>query len=312
MEEVLRVENLAKSFGGKIVVDNISFSVPRGQILGFLGPNGAGKTTSLRIIMGILNPDSGEIFFNFNGKPSTLDKTKVGYLPEEKGLYEEAKVLPNLIYIGQLKGMEKNSARQKAQKWLERVGLEEYANQKFDKLSRGMKQKVQFIASVLHDPDFLVLDEPFAGLDPVNQNFFMGVVRELQEQGKTILFSAHQMNLVEEICDSIFLINKGKQILSGNLKQIKESYKEYNVSIFFNPEDDPSFLLNHPEIQINKKKVGYLNFTFRGDNNINKLIGQITANLDLKEIQASTPPLHDIFINAVQERGEEVDEDQFV
>ncbi len=310
MEEILQVENLVKGFGDKIVVDQVNFSVPRGQILGFLGPNGAGKTTSLRIIMGILNADGGKVTFNFDGRPSPLDKSRVGYLPEEKGLYEEAKVLPNLIYIGELKGMQRSVAREKATQWLERVDLDGYANQKFDKLSRGMKQKVQFIASVLHDPEFLVLDEPFAGLDPVNQNFFLGIVQELKERGKTILFSAHQMNLVEEICDSIVLINKGKQVLSGNLKEIKESYKEYNVALHFNPEGDPSFLLNNPEIDVNRMEPGNLHFTFRGENNINSLVSNITEKLNLKEIQIATPPLHDIFINAVQERGEEVDENQ--
>jgi len=310
MSTILQVENLTKGFGNKRVVDDISFSVPRGDILGFLGPNGAGKTTSLRIIMGILKADRGRVSFFFNEQPSALDKRRVGYLPEEKGLYEEARVLPNLTYIGVLKGMPPSEARSRAAEWLERVDLQEYASQKFDKLSRGMKQKVQFIASVLHEPEVLVLDEPFAGLDPINQEFFLGIITELQQKGITILFSAHQMNMVEEICDSIVLINKGKQVLSGNLKEIKESYKEYNVSLYFEPGNDPSFLWEDPRVVVNKKEEDYLHLSFQGENDINQLINSITARLTLKEFQVATPPLHDIFINAVKERGEEVEENQ--
>ncbi len=197
MNKMLTVNNLTKSFGKIIAVNDISFSVNKGEIMGFLGPNGAGKTTAIRMIMGIIKADRGDINFYYNNQeqPEALDKNKIGYLPEEKGLYDDVKVIDNLIYLAFLKGLSRKEAKKRGLEWLERLGLEDYFNQKLEKLSRGMKQKVQFIASIIHEPDFVVLDEPFAGLDPINQEFVIEIIRELQKQGLTILFSAQPIKM---------------------------------------------------------------------------------------------------------------------
>ncbi len=231
MDTILTVKELAKSYGAKKAVDRISFTVSRGEVIGLLGPNGAGKTTAIRMIMGILPVDRGEVNFRFNGRAKRLDKSRVGYLPEERGLYDDVKVLDNLIYLSGLKGKSPQDARKDGLAWLERLSLTDYANQKLEKLSKGMQQKVQFIASILHRPQLVLFDEPFSGLDPVNQDFLKEIIRELQAEGVTVLLSAHQMNLVEELCDSIFLINRGREVLSGNLREIKQGYKESIVEI---------------------------------------------------------------------------------
>jgi len=214
METILDVKGLTKSFGNKKAVDNISLSVTRGEVMGLLGPNGAGKTTAIRMIMGIMAPDAGEISFNFGDGPQPLDKSRIGYLPEERGLYDDARVIENLLYLAGLKGMPAAEARREALQWLERLDLGAYANQKLEKLSKGMQQKVQFIASILHRPVLVLFDEPFSGLDPVNQDVIKEIIRELRDGGTTVLLSAHQMNMVEELCDSIFLINHGREVLS--------------------------------------------------------------------------------------------------
>ena len=307
MGKMLTVNNLTKSFGDVTAANDISFSVNKGEIMGFLGPNGAGKTTVFRIIMGIIRADYGEISFYFNNKPEGLNKQKIGYLPEEKGLYEDVKVIDNLIYIANLKGLSRKEAKKAGLEWLERLDLKDYSKQKLEKLSRGMNQKVQFIAAIIHKPDFVVLDEPFAGLDPVNQEFVIEIVRELQEEGLTILFSAHQMNMVEELCDSIFMINQGEQVLQGNLKDIKNSYQEYNVEINFRDESDSTFLKKIKGIDINKQGPGYVKCIYNGNLDINELVNQLTDNLQLEEIKVETPPLHDIFINTVKKRGGKIE-----
>jgi len=307
MDQMLTVKNLTKTFGDTTAVDDITFSVNKGEIMGFLGPNGAGKTTAIRIIMGIIEADRGEVSFYYNDKKQKLDKHKIGYLPEEKGLYDDVKVIDNLVYLAFLKGIARKEAHKRGLEWLERLGLEEYANQKLEKLSRGMQQKVQFIVSIIHRPDFVVLDEPFAGLDPVNQEFVIEIIRELQQQGVTILFSAHQMNMVEELCDSIFMINHGKQVLQGNLKDVKKSYEEYNVEINYSGENDLSFLNNIAGIEIQKQEPEYVQCIYNGDIDINSLVKQLTDKIKLEGIKVETPPLHDIFINTVKKRGGKIE-----
>ena len=308
MEKMLTVNNLTKSFGEVIAANDISFSVNKGEIKGFLGPNGAGKTTVIRMIMGIIDSDKGDINFYYNNnQPEALNKQKIGYLPEEKGLYDDVKVIDNLIYLAILKGLSRKEAKKVGLEWLERLDLKEYSKHKLEKLSRGMKQKVQFIASIIHKPDFVVLDEPFAGLDPVNQEFVIEIIRELQDQGLTILFSAHQMNMVEELCDSIFMINQGQQVLQGDLKEIKRGYQEYNVEINYRGESDISFLKKISDIEIQKKEEGYVKCLYSGNIEINKLVKQLTEKFQLEGIRVETPSLHDIFINTVKKRGGKIE-----
>lgn len=249
-ELVLSVNNVVKQFQRKTAVDNVSFSVGKGEIVGFLGPNGAGKTTTLRMIMGITAPDSGTITFHGAnsaaayrapggagdgaGGNTTIPKHRVGYLPEERGLYKEARVLDILLFLSGIKGIRRHEARERALHWLHHFELGDYANAKVNELSKGMAQKVQFIAAVMHEPDLVVLDEPFSGLDPVNQDLFKNEIRKLAEAGAAVLLSSHQMNLVEETCDRIFLINAGRRVLYGPLLDIKSQYGLHRVHLYTN------------------------------------------------------------------------------
>lgn len=307
METILNVKGLAKSFGPKKTVDKISLSVARGEVMGLLGPNGAGKTTAIRMIMGILTPDAGEISFNFNGRAQPLDKSKIGYLPEERGLYEDVRVCDNLVYLAGLKGKPATEARQEALQWLERLDLGAYADQKLEKLSKGMQQKVQFVASILHRPPLVLFDEPFSGLDPVNQDFFKEIIRELQAGGTTVLLSAHQMNLVEELCDSIFLINHGREVLSGKLQEIKESYKENIVELRFDPAEDSTFLKMIPGLRILQEQPGWAIMRYSGSAGINPLLRELGSKLTVSAITVEKPPLHEIFIETIRKRGEDIE-----
>jgi ABC-2 type transport system ATP-binding protein len=307
METILNVKGLTKSFGPKKAVDGISLSVIRGEVMGLLGPNGAGKTTAIRMIMGILTPDAGEICFNFGGRPQPLDKGKIGYLPEERGLYDDARVIENLLYLADLKGRPAREARREALQWLERLDLGDYADQKLEKLSKGMQQKVQFIASILHRPELVLFDEPFSGLDPVNQDFFKEIIRELQDGGTTVLLSAHQMNLVEELCDSIFLINHGREVLSGKLQAIKESYKEHLVELRYNPAEESGFLKKIPGLRILREQPGLAVMRYSGSAGINALLQEFGSRLKVSAITVEKPPLHEIFIETVRERGEDIE-----
>lgn len=303
MDLILDVKDLSKSFGAKKAVDGISFGAARGEILGLLGPNGAGKTTAIRMIMGILAPDGGEISFRFNGHYQHLDKSRIGYLPEDRGLYEDVKVADNLVYLAGLKGKPAGEARREAQQWLERLDLADYAGQKLEKLSKGMQQKVQFVASILHRPPLVLFDEPFSGLDPVNQDFFKEIIRELQAGGTTVLLSAHQMNMVEELCDSIFLINHGREVLSGNLQKIKEDYKEYIVELHYDPAAGGASLNMVPGLRLVKEQPGLAVARYSGSAGINSLLRELGAKLKIRAITVEKPPLHEIFIETVRERG---------
>jgi ABC-2 type transport system ATP-binding protein len=307
METILNVRGLTKSYGPKRAVDGISLSVIRGEVVGLLGPNGAGKTTAIRMIMGILTPDAGEISFNFGGRSQPLDKRQVGYLPEERGLYDDARVIENLLYLATLKGRPAAEARREARQWLERLDLGAYADQKLEKLSKGMQQKVQFVASILHRPRLVLFDEPFSGLDPVNQDFFKEIIRELQDGGTTVLLSAHQMNLVEELCDSIFLINHGREVLSGKLEAIKESYKEYIVELHYDPSEESGFLKMISGLRILKEQPGLAVMRYSGGAAINALLQELGSKLTVRAITVEKPPLHEIFIETVRERGEDIE-----
>jgi ABC-2 type transport system ATP-binding protein len=226
---VIRVEHLVKRYDEVVAVDDLSFEVREGELFGLLGPNGAGKTTTIRIIMDILQPDGGSVRV-LGARPADA-KERVGYLPEERGLFRDVKVLDTLIYLAELKGMGRAQARERGEALLERIDLDAWADRKVKDLSRGMQQRLQFIASLVHDPDLLILDEPFQGLDPVNTERLKGFVDELRENGKTIVLSTHQMNLVEALCDRILLINHGRDVLYGHLDEIKEEHAPHAVRL---------------------------------------------------------------------------------
>lgn len=219
----LRVENVSKHYGDFTAVDDLTFSVRSGRVFGFLGPNGAGKTTTIRMIVGITAPDDGRIEI-FGEKISNEIQNRIGYLPEERGLYKKMKILDQLRYFAALKGVPQAEADKRIDFWLERMNLAEWKKKKTTDLSKGMQQKVQFISTVLHDPDLLILDEPFSGLDPVNVEFLIDVMTEFKTQEKTIIFSTHLMETAERLCNDILLINRSKKVISGSLREVKESY----------------------------------------------------------------------------------------
>ena len=220
---VLSARRLRKQYGSFIAVEDLTFDVYPGEIFGLLGPNGAGKTSTIRILMDIFKADSGEV--ELLGRPPGRSRERVGYLPEERGLYRDQRVTEVLVYLARLKGVDTATARQRVQAWLERVELADWGDKRIKELSRGMQQKVQFVASLIHDPDLLILDEPFQGLDPVNVELLKGLMRSQVSEGRSIVLSAHQMNLVEELCDRILLINEGRAVLYGTFETDKEGVR---------------------------------------------------------------------------------------
>jgi len=226
----LRVENVIKRFGDFTAVDDLSFDVRAGRVFGFLGPNGAGKTTTIRMIVGITAPDDGKIEL-FGEQMSAALQDKIGYLPEERGLYKKMKVVDQLRYFAALKSVPRDQADKRIDFWLDRMNLAEWKTKKTTDLSKGMQQKIQFISTVLHDPDLLILDEPFSGLDPVNVEFMIDVLAEFKQRNKTVIFSTHLMETAERLCNDILLINKGKVVISGSLRDVKESYGHDRIAL---------------------------------------------------------------------------------
>lgn len=294
---LLTVKDIVKTYGKDRVVDKISFQIKRGEIFGLLGPNGAGKTTTIRMIMGITAPDAGSIEFNFQNE-GKLQK-KVGYLPEDRGIYQTSKVHETIIYFGQLKGLQYSQASKSAMEWLEKLDLKNYANRKIEDLSKGMQQKVQFIISIIHRPEFVVLDEVFAGLDPVNQDFFKEIMRSLADEGITVLLSSHRMNLVEELCDQILVVNKGKQVLYGKLSEIKDEFNEERVMIKYRGNVD--FFKKHSQVLDLKEREQQVEFYLSSQVTPNKFIREIPTDIQIDEISVVKPPLHDIFVRTIKD-----------
>lgn len=295
---VIRVQDLVKRYGDVVAVDELSFAVERGELFGMLGPNGAGKTTSIRIIMDILQPDAGEV--SVLGRRPGLVKDRVGYLPEERGLYRDLKVLDTLVYLAELKGVPRAEARTRAMALLERVQLDDWAERKVKDLSRGMQQRLQFIASIVHDPEVMILDEPFQGLDPVNTERLKGFVDELHAAGKTIVLSTHQMNLVEALCDRILLIHQGRAVLYGPLAAIKEEYAPNAVRVrtFDGLPELPGVMAVEPD-------DGAFNLTLaEGVSPQDVLRALVERGVEVRAFEVAPVPLEDIFVDVVS--GEEV------
>lgn len=293
--EILKVNDVEKSFKNKKVVKELSFQVNKGEIMGLLGPNGAGKTTTIRMIMGIIQPDSGSVSFRGNGMGKS-SKSNIGYLPEERGLYEDAKTRDVLEYLGTLKGMSRQSARENAEVWLEKLDLSGHEDAKISELSKGMAQKVQFIASILHEPDLTILDEPFAGLDPVNQDLFRGIVKELRQAGTTILLSSHRMNMVEELCERVFMIHEGRDVLNGDLEKIKEEFGKELVEIKFSGEG--RIISEHFGDRISNLELedGSASFYIEKGFSPDGFLRDLPEAVEVEEIKLGKPPLHDIFV----------------
>jgi ABC-2 type transport system ATP-binding protein len=243
---LLEVKNLSKHFDGVTAVDDVSFNVPEGSIFGLIGRNGAGKTTILRMIMNVFMPDGGEVLFN--GSPAGDEfRERTGYLPEERGMYKKLKVLETILFFAELKGKSGPKIQEQAIQYLKEFGLYERRNSKVGELSKGNQQKVQFISTIIHDPDFIILDEPFSGLDPINTNILKNIILEMKKKGKVIIFSTHLMEFAEKMCDHITLIEKGKVILLGKLSDIKLQFGQRNITVTY--EGDVSFLKDEPYVE---------------------------------------------------------------
>lgn len=293
----LIVKNVNKSFGDKHVVDNISFSLEEPGVFGLLGTNGAGKTTTIRMILGIIKKDSGEI--SWNGKAVTRGNVNFGYLPEERGLYPKSTIYDQLVYFANLKGLDKRAADMAVKMWLDKLNLMEYINSPAEKLSKGNQQKVQFITSMLHDPDLIVLDEPFSGLDPVNTEILSKIMKDLVKSGKYIIMSSHQMSVIEEFCSDLVILNRGKTVLSGNLKEIKDSYETNKVLIETTDEIDG--ILKKLKVDVLDKNDEEYLVSADADNRRKLLNELVKNNIDVKTFKVIKPTLHEIFIEKVGE-----------
>ncbi len=294
---IIQVDELVKRYGDVVAVDHLSFEVRRGEILGLLGPNGAGKTTTIRVIMGILQPDEGSV--TVLGQPPGRAKGRVGYLPEERGLYRNLKVLDTLIYLAELKGASRKTTQKRAATLLERIGLEDWAGRKVRDLSRGMQQRLQFIASLIHDPDILFLDEPFQSLDPVNTERIKTFITDLHREGKTIVLSTHQMNLVEALCDRILLADRGRAVLYGPLDQIKGEYAPHVVRVRTAriPPDIPGVTAVEPD-------DGAFNLTLAAGTSPQAVLrALLERDVEVQLFEVAPVPLEDIFVAVVD--GEE-------
>jgi ABC-2 type transport system ATP-binding protein len=296
---MLEVIDLVKSFDSTQAVDGISFKVKRGQIMGLLGPNGAGKTTTIRMIMNILKPDLGEIIYN-NESRNKIKRALFGYLPEERGLYQRASVLKMLVYFAMLNGFSKHRAEVEAIRLLDRLGLIEYTQSKVDELSKGMQQKIQFIAAIVHDPEILILDEPFAGLDPVNQIVLRNIIEKFKEEEKIVILSTHQMDDVERLCDLICLINQGKVIYKGALDTLKKQFRQN--AYYLETEDDLTFIHDLEFIEVLEEHNQSCKFVLKSkEGSVRKLLETVFQNTSLKKFVQVEPTLHDIFIKMIQQ-----------
>jgi len=294
---MLVINNLSKTFrGGIIAVENLSFSVNDRRICGILGPNGAGKTTTIRMILNIIQPDNGTILLN-NQSITESSKNVLGYLPEERGLYKKSTIENTLLYFASLKKISPTSAKKLIEPWLERFNLQNMGKRKVEELSKGNQQKVQFIAAVLHNPDLLILDEPFSGLDPLNQILFKEVVMDLRKQGKAIIFCTHQLESAETICDDILLINKGRAILNGSLESIKEQFTKNSLQIDF--EGDGSIIKQLSSVLKATVEHGKAEIELREGYTINQLLSELIPHIQIQNFEKSAPSLLSIFTSVV-------------
>lgn len=295
---LLEVKNLKKYFATQKAVDDISFSIERGSIFGLLGPNGAGKTTLLRMITGIFYPDEGQITLDGQPFKALDDAAKIGYMPEERGLYKKMKIGEQAIYLARLKGLSKAEATERVRAWFVKFEMQSWWGKKVEDLSKGMSQKLQFVTTVLHEPSLIILDEPFSGLDPVNANLIKDEIFNLAKKGSTIIFSTHRMEQVEEICDHIILLNKGKKILDGTIEHIKHEYKDniYRLGVSALPEHLMTYIFD-----VVKHDPNQLLLKLAHGSTPNEVLQFfLNQGLAIKSFNEVMPSLNDIFIKLVE------------
>ncbi len=288
------VKKLFKSYNDQIAVKNLSFSVDPGEILGLIGPNGAGKSTTIKIMLDFMKPDSGEVDL-FGGQMSETTKNRIGYLPEARGLYKELKVLDCIVYLASLKGMDKATSKERALQLLERTGMLESEKKRIKHLSKGMGQMIQFIVTIIHNPELLIMDEPFSGLDPVNTELMKQMVGKYRDEGKAIILSTHQMNQVEELCDRVLMIDHGEEVLYGNLREIKSRFKRHSVQV--SVDGEISDLSGVTEIRTTKDGFELL---LSEDGSPQRVLDQLRGqDLEIQRFEITTPSLHSIFLHMV-------------
>lgn len=294
---MLIVNSLVKRFNTTLAVDNISFTVRPGKIFGLLGPNGAGKTTTIRTILNIIKPTSGEIIFN--GNPITYEYyNMIGYLPEERGLYKRSRVIDVLVYFASLKNLSNRDATKFADFWLKKLNIYNFRNKKIEQLSKGNQQKIQLIAAISHNPSLLILDEPFTGFDPINQQEVKDIILSFVSEGKTIILSTHQMELAEKLCEDILLINNGKEVSSGNLSDIKKNFGGNNIRLGFT--GDSAFLDHLPEIIKHDNYNNYSDIQLRDDIIPSEFLKKMIGKIEVNHFSVVEPSLNKIFIDLIQ------------
>jgi len=292
------VNHVFKSYADKAVVNDLSFSVAQGEMFGLIGPNGAGKTTTIRMMMDIIKPDSGEVTL-LGEKLSEATKNRLGYLPEERGLYKKLSVLESIVYLASLKGMDRHSATEKANGLLNQTAMLDSKRKKIEELSKGMGQIIQFIVTIIHDPQLVILDEPFAGLDPVNTELLKGMFADLRNQGKAVILSTHQMNQVEELCDRILMINNGQAILYGNLSEIKSRYRGDSVLL-----DCKGELGEVPGVTAKSTHKGYTELILDGKTTPQQVLAHLVSRgMVINRFEVATPSLNEIFLKEVGKRS---------
>lgn len=293
---MLSVKNITKTFGERVAVNDLSFKMTESGVFGLIGTNGAGKTTSIRVILGIMKADGGSA--QWNGRPISRDTVRFGYLPEERGIYMKEKVSEQLVYFGMLHKMTRNDALASSRKWIARLGLDEYAEYVAEKLSKGNQQKVQLIAALMHDPLLIFLDEPFSGLDPVNTELFRSIIRELVDDGRYIVMSSHQMSTVEEYCENLVILDRGRTVLSGNLKEIKASYGRTRLAVNSSPVAKTA--ADALGLRAIEERADYTEYRINGYGDAKKLmdtmiaVGEYPSYFVIRE-----PSLHEIFLDKV-------------
>jgi ABC-2 type transport system ATP-binding protein len=302
---MLRIEHIRKQYENHLALDDVSIHVPEGSVYGLLGPNGAGKTSLIRIINQITAPDAGDVFFK-NEKLNQTHISQIGYLPEERGLYKKMEIGEQVLYLAQLKGLSKAEAIKRAKYWFEKMEIQTWWKKKVEELSKGMQQKVQFIATIIHEPELLILDEPFSGFDPVNAEIIKNEFLELNKKGTTIIFSSHRMESVEQLCNHIALIHKSKKILEGSVVDIRQQYKEHKYAVCIK-KGKTELEIRNVGMEINriteKQDATQLEITLASNTNINNTLGILLKHFELVSFEEIIPSIHDIFIKNVTQHN---------
>ena len=293
MEVLVELERVSKSYEEKAAVRDLTLKIEAGSMFGLLGPNGAGKTSTIRMIVGITLPDAGKVTL-FNKPWASASLARVGYLPEERGLYKKMKVIDQLVFLGELRGLGAAEAGRRAKTWCDRLQIADSIDKRTEELSKGMQQKIQFIATLLHDPELIIMDEPFSGLDPVNAMLLQDTLLELKKQGNAILFSTHRMDQVEKLCDSICLINRGEAVLAGGMREVKSRYERNHVIVQY---EGPDGFLQHPAIAEYKSYAGHAEIRLKPHADAQDLLRQAAATTTITKFELVEPSLEEIFLH---------------